>query len=116
MFDGQKLDIKPSVVIEGARVDTWKEEDGTIRDLSIEEKGVLDLLREVRDNGKWEEVPNLRATDKRKVAKEVKLVDGVMHNLLWQGMRITEVNRLLYAGGAVVALQMGLNLGAKKRG
>ena len=116
VFDGQKLDIKPSVVIEGARVDTWKEEDGSIRDLSTEEKEVLELLRKVRDNGKWEEVPNLRAADKRKVAKEVGLVDGVMHNLLWQGMRVTDVNRLLYAGGAVVALRMGLKLGAKKRG
>ena len=116
VFDGQKLDIEPSVVIEGDRVDTWKDEDGTIRDLSAEEKEVLDLLRKVCDNGKWEEVPNLRAADKRKVAKEVRLVDGVMHNLLWQGMRITEVNRLLYAGGAVVALRIGLKLGAKKRG
>ena len=77
---------------------------------------MLALLKEVRGNGKWEEVPNLRAADKRKVAKEVRLVDGVMHNLLWQGMRVTEVNRLLYAGGAVVALRMGLKLGAKKRG
>ena len=31
VFDGQKLDIEPSVVIEGDRVDTWKDEDGTIR-------------------------------------------------------------------------------------
>ena len=116
VLDGQKLDIKPRVVIEEARVDTWKEADGTIRDLSTEEKEVLEMLRKVRDNGKWEEVPNLRAADKRKVTKEVRLVDGVMHNMLWQGMRVGEVNRLLYAGSAVVALRMGLKLGARKRG
>ena len=116
VFNGQKLDIKPNVVIAGVRVDTWKDADGSIRDLNTEEKEVLELLRKVCDNGKWEEVPNLRAADKKKVAKEVSLVDGVMHNLLWQGMRVTEVNRLLYAGGAVVALRMGLKLGGKKRG
>ena len=104
------------VVIEETKVDTWKEEDGTIRDLSTEEKEVLTLLRKMRDNRQWKEVPNLRAADRRKVAKEVRLVDGVMHNLLWQGMGVARVNRLLYAGGAVVALRLGLKLGNKKKG
>ena len=116
VFDGQKLDIEPRVVIEEARIDTWKEADDSVRGLSTEEKEVLELLREVRDNGGWAEVPNLRAADKRKVAKEVRLVGGVMHNVLWQVMRVTEVNRLLYGGGAVVALRLGLKLGAGKRG
>ena len=54
--------------------------------------------------------------ENRKVAKEVRLADGVIDNLLWQGMWVTQVNRLLYAGGAHVASRMGLKLGAKKRG
>ena len=78
MFDGQKLDIKPSIVIEGARADTWKKADGSVRELSTEEE-VLELLREVCDNGWWAEVPNLRPGGKRKVAKEDSLVDRVMH-------------------------------------
>ena len=77
---------------------------------------MLTLLRKMRDNRQWKEVPNLRAADRRKVAKEVRLVDGVMHNLLWQGMGVARVNRLLYAGGAVVALRLGLKLGNKKKG
>ena len=38
-----------------------------------------------------------------------------MHNLLRQGMDVTEVKRLLYAGGAVVAWRLGLKLGAGKK-
>ena len=116
VFGDQKLNINPKVVIEEVEVDTWKEEDGSIRDLSTEEKEVLTLLRKVRDNGQWKEVPNLRAADRRKVANEVRLVDGVMHNLLWKGMGVARVNRLLYAGGAVVALRLGLKLGRRKKG
>ena len=77
---------------------------------------VLALLRKVRDDGEWKEVPNMRAVDRKKLMKEVELVEGVMHNLLSQGMGVTQVNRLLYAGGAVVALRLGLKLGAGKKG
>ena len=96
-------------------VDTWKESDGTIRLLTVEEKDVLLLLRKIRDNGEWKEVPNLRAYDRRKVMREVNLVDGVMHNMISQNMHVTDINRLLYAGGAVVALRLGLKLGGGKR-
>ena len=71
MFDGQKLDIKPSVMIKEARVDIWRETDGAIR--NVKEEDILVLLREVRDNGEWAEAPNLRVEDKRKAAKEVRL-------------------------------------------
>ena len=125
--DGQRLDVEPQVVIGGLRQeyepviavekrDTWKESDDSLRLLTDDEQKVLDLLRKIRDDGEWKEVPNMRAVDRRKLMKEVELVDGVVHNLLWQGMGVTEVNRLLYAGGAVVALRLGLKLGTRKKG
>ena len=45
----------------------------------------------------------------------MKLVDGVIHNLCWKGMGITEVNRLLYAGGVVVAMRLGMKVGKVER-
>ena len=96
-------------------VDTWKESDGGSRLLTEEEKEVLLLLRKVRSDGEWKQVPNLRAYDRRKVLKEVQLVDGVMHNVIRQDMNVTEVNRLLYAGGAVVAIRLGMKLGMGKK-
>ena len=127
LLDGQRLDVTPTVMIGGMvpeydptvaaeRLDTWKESDGSLRTLKETEKEVLSLLRKVRDDGEWKEVPNMRAVDRKKLMKEVELVDGVMHNLLSQGMGVTQVNRLLYAGGAVVALRLGLKLGAGKKG
>ena len=71
------------------KMDTWKESDGSLRLLTNDEKKVLDLLRRIRDDGEWKEVPNMRAVDRRKLMKEVDLVDGVMHNLLRQGMGVT---------------------------
>ena len=53
---------------------------------------------------------NLRPHDTRKVMRGDVLVGGVMHNVLRQSMSTTEANRLLYAGGAVVALRLGLKL------
>ena len=76
---------------------------------------MLVMLRKVRDDGKCKEVPNLRAVERKRLMVEVDLVEGVMHNLLVQGMNVTQVNRLLYAGGAVVAMRLGLKLGAGKK-
>ena len=84
--------------------------------LTDEEKKLLDLLRKIRDDGEWEELPNIKAVDRRKLMKEVDLVDGELHNLLRQGMGVTQVNRLLYAGGAVVTLRLGLKLCTCKKG
>ena len=35
----------------------------------------------------------------------------MMHNLVREGMGVTEVNRVLYAGGVVVATRLGLKVG-----
>ena len=71
------------------RTDTWR---------------VLEMLRKVRDDGKCEEMPNLRAVERKRLMVEVDLVEVVMHNLLGQGMNVTQVNRLLYAGGMGVCV------------
>ena len=47
--------------------------------------------------------------------KVVGLVDGVMHNLLRQGMNTSDVSRLVYAGNAEVALRLGWKLGLSKK-
>ena len=73
------LDINPTVVL--TRQDTWRAADGTERELRGEELVVLGMLRKVRDDGKWMEVPNLRAVERKRIMAEVDLVDGVMHNL-----------------------------------
>ena len=112
-LEGRVIDINPTVRL--TRQETWRARDGTERELRGEEVGVLAMLRKVRDNGSWAEVPNLRAVEWRRLMVEVDLVDGVMHNLVEQGMGVTQVNRLLYAGGAVVALRLGLKLGAGKK-
>ena len=96
-------------------MDTWKETDGTTRAVTEVEAEVLVLLREVQTATTWEEVPSLRAVDRKNVMKEVGLVDGLMHNLVWDGMSVTDVNRLLYAGGVVVARRLGLKIGGGKR-
>ena len=66
VIEGVLLDTDPRVKLMN-EVDTWKESDGNIRLLIEEEKDVLLLLRKVRGNGEWKEVPNLRAHDRRKV-------------------------------------------------
>ena len=113
VLGGQTLDINPKVVL--TRQDTWRATDGTERELRGVELEVLELLRKVKDNGRWEEVPNLRAVERKRLMVEVDLVEGVMHNLVERGMDVTQVNRLLYSGGAVVALRLGLKLGAGKK-
>ena len=114
MFDDDQLDSDPRVEVASER-DTWKESEGELRSLTEEESDVLGLLRKMRDGGEWKEVPNLRAVDRRKVMKEVQLVNGVMHNLLSHGMNVTQVNRLLYAGGAVVAMRLGMKMDTGKK-
>ena len=46
--------------------------------------------------------------DGRRFGEEVKLVDGLMHNLIRDGVMVTDVNQLLYAGSYVVSARLGL--------
>ena len=101
--------------------DTWKGSDGSTREVTVVEMEVLKLMREVlsdektSDSATWDEVPSLRGVDKRKVTKEVDLVDGLMHNLLREGMSVNEVNTLLYVAGVVVARRLGLKVRDRKK-
>lgn len=106
-----ELDVEPRVVID--RIDTWKGKDGTIRVVTEEEKEVLALMREVYGAGTWKEVPNLRAMDRRKVTREADMVEGLFHNLEAEGL--SEGNRLLYTGSAVVARRLGFKVGHGKK-
>ncbi len=36
------------------------------------------------------------------------MIGGLMHNVVQEGIGVTEVNRLLYAAGMVVAERLGL--------
>ena len=83
-------------------------EDGDVRQTSDEERVVFFRMKEVFESNEWLDVPSLKAQDRRKVNKEVHLVEGLMHNLVKPGMTVSEVNRLLYAGSFVVADRLGL--------
>ncbi len=107
MVDGVEVKLIPAEVVVEA-VDTWKEADGSVRALTEDERKAMEMLRRVRDDGEWKEVPNMRAVPRKKLMKEVELIDGLLHNVVQEGMGVTEVNRLLYAAGMVVAERLGL--------
>ena len=114
MPDERRVDADPRVVME-ARVDSWTEADGSVRCLKEDEKKVLAMLRDVQKGDKWENVPNLRAAERKRVRAEVELVDGLMHNLIRPNMDVSGINRLLYAAGVVVAKRLGLRFGNSKK-
>ena len=102
-----ELNIGANVRVTLERIDIWKNGEVS-RALTVEEKKVLKELREVVGNGETVEVPSLKSVDRRKVMVEVELVEGLMHNLVSEGMSVTEVNRLLYAGSFMVASRLGM--------
>ena len=57
----------------------------------------------------------MRAAERKRVRVEVELVDGVIHNLVRPGMNVSEINRLLYAAGVVVAKRLGMKFGNGKK-
>ncbi|MEM7264394.1 MAG: reverse transcriptase domain-containing protein [Pseudomonadota bacterium] len=103
-----------NVQVRVERIDVWKMGD-EVRQLTGDEQNALSLLREIFSNEVTTEVPSLKTQDGRRISQEVKLVNGLMHNLIRDGMTVTEVNRLLYAGSYVVAARLGM-LNKKKAG
>ena len=76
MVDGVEVKLIPAeVVIEV--VDTWKETDGSVRALTEDERAALEILRRVRDDGEWKDVPNMRTVPRKKLMKEVELITKV---------------------------------------
>ena len=98
-----------------ARIDMVWEKGREVRMVSEVERGVLRRMREVLASEKTVDLPNLKAQDRRKVMAEVKMVDGLLKNLVTDGMEATAVNRLLYVGAFVVAERMDLLGKGKKK-
>ena len=48
-------------------------------------------------------------------SSQKEIVEGLMHNIVKDGMGVTEVNRLLYTAGIVVTSRLGLKLGDGKK-
>ena len=90
----------------GRSTDFWKDRNDVRRELDDEMKMVLKRIREVYAKDEIVEVPSLKARERRKVNNEVKIVNGVIHNV--EVKTVTEVNKLLYAGSVVVAERLGL--------
>ena len=84
--------------------DCWKS-DGVVKVLDDDMKMVLNRLREVFVSKQNKVVPSLKAADRKRVIKEVNLVDGLIHNI--KVKCISEVNKLLYAGAIVVTERLG---------
>ena len=108
--------IKTMVNVVVERLVTFTGDDG-LREANDEEKSVFKNMKRVFGDDEWLEVPNLKKQDRRKVNKEVKIVDGLKHNPVKKGMSVTQINRLLYRGAYVVADRLGLirkNKGKRK--
>ena len=74
-----------------------------------EEQGaVVARLREVMLMKKFIEVPSLKSRDRLEVKAQVKLVNGVIGNLVGECQSISDSNRLLHAASVVVAERLGL--------
>ena len=99
-----------NVVVE--RLFTFNGHDGL--KVANVEKSVFENMKRMFGDDEWLEVPNLKTQDRRKVNKEVKILDGLMHNLVKKGMSVTQINRLLYTGAYAVADRLGL-IRKKKR-
>lgn len=108
---GEGMDREIKIVVE--KLVTFRGNDG-IRVASDEEKDVFEKMKMVFGKKEWVEVPGLKTQDRRKVNREVKIVDGLMHNLVKDRMSVSDINRLLYTGAYIVADRLGL-MGKKKR-
>ena len=44
------------------------------------------MLRKVCDHGEWKDVPKMKAVPRKKLMKEVAMIDGLIHNVVREGM------------------------------
>ena len=94
------------VSVEARSTDFWKDGSDERMDLDEEMRMVLKRIREVYMNEEIMQVASLKARERRMVNKEVRLVNGVIHNV--GAKSVTEINKVLYAGSFVVAERLGL--------
>ena len=83
---------------DGVAVTPVNEEQGT----------VVARLREVMSMKKFIQVPSLKSRNRSEVMAQVKLVNGVIGNLVVECRSIGDSNRLLHAASVVVAERLGL--------
>ena len=92
------------------RVDVWQS-GREVRVMTEVERGVLQRMREVFGSKDVVDLPNLKAQDRRKVMAEVKMVDGLLHNLVRDGMNVTGepacLCRSVCGGGATGSVGQG---------
>ena len=84
-----------------------------LRQLSEEEKVLMNRLREVYRMEQCASIPSLKSHDRRRVNREVDLVNGLIHNLACEFRSVTDVNRAEWAGAYVVCERLGLLKGKK---
>jgi hypothetical protein len=101
---------RPEVKVVVERMDVWKDGE-EVKQLDDVMRGVLARLREIYAQEEVVKVPSLKSRQRVDVNREVKLVNGLMHNVVVN--TIGQVNKLLYAGSFVVAERLGL---MRKRG
>ena len=74
---------------------------------------MLKKMREMYVDGESIDIPSLKRRDRRKVMKEVTLVNGLIGNLVGDNMTITDINRLLYVRSYIVCDRLGLKRKAR---
>ena len=84
----------------------WKEGNIVSTELDCEKRGVLTRLREVYAMEVIGDVPSLKTRNRDGVNREVRLVNGMIHNI--ETKSVTDVNKLMHAGSYVVAERLGL--------
>ena len=89
-----------------SREDFWKEGNAVRTELDTDMRDVLIRLREVFEKDEIGQVPSLKSRNRVGVNREVRLVNGMIHNI--EVRSVTEVNKLLHAGAFVVAERLGL--------
>ena len=78
-----------------------------VRALTKEEKLILTKFKLLVLKEEKLVVPSLKMVDKKQLKEKVLQIKGLMHNIIKDGMSITEVNRVLLVGGFLVAEGLG---------
>ena len=78
-----------------------------VRILTKEEKLILTKFKLLVLKEEKLVIPSLKTVDKKQLKEKVLQIKGLMHNIIKDGMSITEVNRVLLVGGFLVAEGLG---------
>ena len=98
--------VRESVVVDRV-CDLWVDGD-VVMPVDQEQKMIVSRLREVITMKKFIQVPSLKSRNRSEVMAQVKVVNGVVGNLVRHDQSISDVNRLMYACSVVVAERLGL--------